>query len=227
MCFTTKAWLMMNMMKIISNKIDKKVVVTLPCVLFEGRVVVVQSVAECDKAVDYLLRQELLGFDTETRPSFRKGKSYKVSLVQISTHDVCFLFRLNMIGFPPSLKRLLESVHVTIVGLSLKDDFASLRRREEFEPGDFVELQDFVKKFGIEDMSLQKIYANLFGQKISKSQRLSNWEADVLSDKQKYYAATDAWACIKIYEELQQMQSTGNYRLEKVVEEIDNNIEHV
>ena len=200
-------------MKTIYSKIDKKQVAQMPAVLFEGRIEVVQTVAECDKAVEYLLRQKFLGFDTETRPSFRKGVSYKVSLVQISTHDICFLFRLNMIGVPESLKRLLETLHSTIIGLSLHDDFASLRRRFQFEPGDFVELQDMVKTIGIEDMSLQKIYANLFGQKISKNQRLTNWETDVLTDKQKRYAATDAWACLKIYEEVERLRITRDYEL--------------
>lgn len=200
-------------MKKIYNKIEKKVVAQMPSVLFEGKIVVVQSVAECDKAVQYLLRQPLLGFDTETRPSFRKGVSYKVSLVQIATNDICFLFRLNMIGVPDSLKMLLETCHSTIIGLSIRDDFFSLRKRLDFTPGDFVELQEFVKTIGIEDMSLQKIYANLFGQRISKNQRLTNWEIDVLTEKQKRYAATDAWACINIYEEVERLRKSNDYEL--------------
>lgn len=191
----------------------------MPSVLFEGKIVVVQSVAECDKAVQYLLRQPLLGFDTETRPSFRKGVSYKVSLVQIATNDICFLFRLNMIGVPDSLKMLLETCHSTIIGLSIRDDFFSLRKRLDFTPGDFVELQEFVKTIGIEDMSLQKIYANLFGQRISKNQRLTNWEIDVLTEKQKRYAATDAWACINIYEEVERLRKSNDYELTVVTPE--------
>ena len=111
------------------------------------------------------------------------------------------------------VKRLLEDKKVLKVGLSLHDDVAALNKLEPFTPGHFFDLQKHVKEIGIEDLSLQKIYANLFGGKISKGQRLTNWEADILSDKQKVYAATDAWSCIKIYEELQRLEATGDFEL--------------
>ena len=111
------------------------------------------------------------------------------------------------------VKRLLEDEGVLKVGLSLHDDIAALKKLREFKPGNFFDLQKHVNEIGIEDLSLQKIYANLFGQKISKAQRLTNWEADILSDKQKGYAATDAWSCIKIYEELKRLEATGEYKL--------------
>ena len=166
-------------MKTLYSKFDKKLIPALPRVLFEGRIFVIQTESEASKAVDYLLTSPILGVDTETRPSFRKGMTNKVALLQVSTDDTCFLFRLNRIGVTDSVKRLLQDKNVLKVGLSLRDDFASLHKREDFEPHAFLELQDYVKSFGIEDMSLQKLYANIFGQKISKGQRLSNWEADV------------------------------------------------
>ena len=99
------------------------------------------------------------------------------------------------------------------IGLSWHDDLNSLHKLGTFKTGDFIDIQDHIRELGIEDLSLQKIYANLFGQKISKRQQLSNWEADILTDKQKLYAATDAWACIKIYEEIITLKQQGNYKL--------------
>ena len=200
-------------MKIIHDKYDKRLISTLPRVLFEGRIFVIFSEREADKAVDYLLQQKILGFDTETRPSFKKGQMHQVALLQVSTHDTCFLFRLNRIGITPSIQRLLEDQRIIKVGLSLKDDLRMLHHRNDFIPGTFIELQKEVKDIGIQDMSLQKLYANLFGEKIAKGQQLSNWEADTLSEAQQHYAATDAWACIRIYEEVKRMKQEHNYHL--------------
>ena len=186
----------------------------MPKVLFPGRIFVVYTESDAEKAVAYLKDQRIVGVDTETRPSFKRGTTHKVALLQISTQDTCFLFRLNRIGMPDSLQEFLMSDTLKI-GLSLKDDFNSLRKRQDMHPdrGNWIELQEYVGKFGIEDRSLQKIYANLFGEKISKNQRLSNWEADVLSEGQKLYAATDAWACVEIYNCPSELESTGNYEI--------------
>ena len=173
----------------------------------------------------YLKKYSLLGIDSETRPSFTKGQSHKVALLQVSSEEDCFLFRLNLTGLTLPIISLLESPSVTKVGLSLRDDFMMLHKRAPFTQQSCIELQDYVRQFGIQDKSLQKIYAILFKEKISKSQRLSNWEADVLSDGQKQYAATDAWACLNIYNLLQELKRTGNYEVESlpVEEEVDAN----
>ena len=194
----------------------------MPKVLFEGRIFVVYTEADADKAVEYLKTQQIVGVDTETRPSFKRGTTHKVALLQIATADTCFLFRLNRIGMPASLQDFLMSDTLKI-GLSLKDDFMMLRRRKNMhaEEGNWIELQDYVGRFGIDDRSLQKIYANLFGQKISKSQRLSNWEAETLTESQMKYAATDAWACVEIYKCLEEMERTGDY---EVVKEMDDKL---
>lgn len=186
----------------------------MPKVLFPGRIFVIYTESDAEKAVAYLKDQRIVGVDTETRPSFKRGTTHKVALLQISTQDTCFLFRLNRIGMPDSLQEFLMSDTLKI-GLSLKDDFNSLRKRQDMHPdrGNWIELQEYVGKFGIEDRSLQKIYANLFGEKISKNQRLSNWEADVLSEGQKLYAATDDGACVEIYNCLSELESTGNYEI--------------
>ena len=201
------------MRKIIYNKFDKKSIAQLPTVTFPGKTVVVMSESEAEKAVHFLLSRDILGVDTETRPSFKKGESHMVSLLQVSTSDVCFLFRLNHIGITPAILRLLENKAVPMVGLSLHDDMLSLHKRVAFTPGFFIDLQDLVGELGIEDLSLQKLYANLFHQKISKRQRLTNWDSDVLNDKQKAYAALDAWACINLYKEILRLKQSGDYEL--------------
>lgn len=195
------------------EKFDKSLLSSYDREAFPGRIIPILTVEEADKAVDYLLSRPLLGLDTETRPSFRRGIVYKVALLQVSDSDTCFLFRLNRIGLPPSLLRLLSDTTITKVGLSLHDDMMSLKKREQFIPGTYVEIQTEVKKLGIQDMSLQKIYANLFHKKISKTQQLTNWEADVLSEPQKLYAATDAWACINIYEKINELIETNDYSI--------------
>jgi ribonuclease D len=202
-----------QMKKIIYNKFDKALIATLPRVLFEGRIVVVLTEREAAKAVDYLLSQPILGVDTETRPSFKKGRIHRVALLQVSSREVCFLFRLNQLGLSPSVKRLLEDTTVPKIGLSLRDDLSSLHKLGDFNAGNFIDLQDHLREIGVEDLSLQKLYANFFAQKISKREQLTNWEADILQDKQKLYAATDAWSCIQLYEELMRLEQTGDYEL--------------
>lgn len=208
------------MKKTIYHKYDKQRIADLPRVLFEGRIVVILTESEAQKAVDYLLSQPILGVDTETRPSFKKGRVNKVALLQVASHEVCFLFRLNQLGISPAVKRLLEDKIVPKIGLSWHDDLNMLHKSGEFETGYFIDLQNHVREIGVEDLSLQKLYANFFGQKISKRERLTNWEADILNDKQKQYAATDAWACIMLYEELMRLEETGDYELIKTVEDV-------
>lgn len=202
---------------VIKRKISKEEVNTLPKATFTGHIVVVQSEEEANKAVKYLSAQPAIGIDSETRPSFAKGEFHKVALLQLSSQEYCFLFRLNYIGFPESLIGLLENSSVKKIGLSLQDDFMMLRKRKPFQPQSCIELQQFVEMFGIEDKSLQKIYANLFGEKISKAQRLSNWETDILSDAQKAYAAIDAWACLNIYNKLIELEQSGEYTVQSEI----------
>ena len=162
------------MSKTVYNKFDKAKISSLPVAQFTGRIIVILTPGETEKAVRYLLTQDILGFDTETRPSFKRGHQYKVSLLQVSTPDTCFLFRLNHTGLTPALIQLLEDKTVKKIGLSWHDDINSLHKIGEFKIGHFIDIQDQVKEIGIEDLSLQKLYANLFGQKISKRQQLSN-----------------------------------------------------
>lgn len=203
-------------MKIIFTKFDKKSINSLPRILFPGKIVLIDKAEDTEEAVNFLLSQPILGVDTETRPSFSKGRGFQVSLLQVSTHDVCYLFRLHLTGITPAIIRFLEDKKVPKVGLSWHDDLLQLHRRAEFKAGYFIELQDEAKKFGLQDMSLQKLYANLFHQKISKAQRLSNWEANDLKESQALYAATDAWCCINLYEEFNRLSATGDYELDEL-----------
>ena len=204
------------MKKVLLSKYDKKLISNLPKVQFQGRIFVIVSPKETRRAVDFLLSKPILGMDTETRPSFKKGRQNLVSLLQVATREECFLFRLQHTGFNADIIRLLEDTNVPKVGLSLHDDVLSLSKRMAFHPGNFIDLQDHFNELGVTDLSLQKLYANVFGQKISKAQQLSNWEADVLSDKQKIYAATDAWACIMLYDEYLRLKNSGDYILQVV-----------
>lgn len=204
---------------ILKRKISKEEIKDLPIAEFKGRIIVIQTEEEAIKATVFLRSQHLVGIDSETRPMFSRGQSHKVALLQISTEECCFLFRLNMIGLTPAIIALLEDEECIKVGLSLHDDFMMLHKRASFTQKSCIELQDFVHPFGIRELSLQKIYAILFNEKISKTQRLSNWEAEILSDKQKVYAATDAWTCILIYKRLLQLRQTDDYELEPEIEE--------
>ena len=195
------------------EKYDKMQLAQLPRVVFEGRIVVIDSEVEAKKAVRYLLSQSLLGFDTETRPTFRPGPMNRVALLQVATEDTCFLFRLNKMGLTPSLVQLLSDKDVTKIALSWRDDTNQLKRLGEVEMEGFIELQNYVSTFGIKDQSLQKLYANVFGQRISKAQQLTNWEADELTDAQTVYAATDAWACLRLYEKFEEIRNDNNWQL--------------
>ena len=176
----------------------------MPQVMFPGDIHVIDSIYHVKEAVRVLSNSPLVGFDTETKPSFRKGVVHKTALIQISTIDECFLFRSCKIGMPDVLAQYLASAEHKKVGLSLHDDFKIMRKLSNMEPAGFIDLQDVVGDYCITDISLQKIYAILFGGKIAKGQQLTNWEAPELSAAQQNYGAVDAWACLKIYNYLSQ-----------------------
>lgn len=182
--------------------IPKQSLAALPAAKYEGNIYMVDDPAKIETAIAALRGSDIIGFDTETRPSFKKGQSHSVALLQLSTRSVCYLFRLNKIGMPEAVKALLEDPNVKKIGLSTHDDFFNLRKICDLNPDGFVELQDYVKNWDISDSSLSKIYAILFGKRISKSQRLTNWEAEELTEPQQAYAAFDAMACIEIYDHL-------------------------
>ena len=177
----------------------------MPQVMFPGDIYIIDSIYHVKEAVNVLEHYDLVGFDTETRPSFRKGVVHKTALIQISSPNECFLFRTCKIGVPEVLAKYLASPQYQKVGLSLHDDFKIMSQFANCdEPQGFIDLQDIVGEYCIADISLQKIYAILFGEKIAKGQQLTNWEAPELTPAQQNYGAVDAWACLKIYNYLTQ-----------------------
>lgn len=175
----------------------------LPTVGFEGKIVVVNTLEKLEAACAELSRHKVIGFDTETRPSFKAGVSYNVSLIQLSTPSICYLIRLGSVKMERPLMRLLESKKILKVGVDVGGDVRNLNKVRHFRAGGFVELQKEVEAFGIEDKSLRKMAAIILGVSVSKAQRLSNWEARELTAAQLRYAATDAWICLEMYNKLQ------------------------
>ena len=175
----------------------------LPAVLFEGPIVIVDDEKQVEAACRDLASSPVLGFDTETRPSFRPGVTFRVSLLQLSTPRRCYLFRLNRMRFEKQLVKLLENKAILKIGADVAGDLRSLRQIRHFRDGGFVDLQGIAPEWGIGEKSLRKLSAIVLGRRVSKAQRLSNWEAAQLTEKQMRYAATDAWICPEIYRTLQ------------------------
>ena len=204
------------------NKIDKKELADKPKVLFNGIIEEIDTVEKADHAIEILRKERVVGFDTETRPSFTRGLGHKIALLQLSTESVAYLFRLNKTGIPDSVADFLADTNIIKVGVSIKDDFNSLASRRNFKPDGFVELQEMCGEMGIEEKGLQKMYGLLFGERISKNQQLSNWEIESLTESQRQYAAIDAWACLRIYRYLKELRKTGEYRIIKKYAEESN-----
>ena len=196
-------------MKHFKSTITKEEIAALPVFVFNGPITVIEDTRQMEEAVRFLLQQEYLGFDTETRPSFRKGESHPVSLLQLATPEEVFLFRLNKCGFGLSLQCLLSDPRVMKIGVGIRDDIRNLNKSAAFSPHSFVDLQEYVSRFGIEEKSFSKLMAIIFGYRISKRQRTTNWEALVLTEAQVRYAATDAWGALCMYQRLVLLETSA------------------
>ncbi|MCK5028217.1 MAG: 3'-5' exonuclease domain-containing protein 2 [Bacteroidales bacterium] len=174
----------------------------LPLYQFNGGIFVIDTFDKYDDYVPLLKGKKILGFDTETRPSFKKGKINPVSLLQITSSNQAFLLRINKIGLSDEIKEILSNPDIIKIGLAIKDDIKILREIGDFEPAGFIDLQDYVEEFAIEAKSLKKITGIVLEKRISKSQQVTNWEKEELSEAQQVYAATDAWVCLQIYRKL-------------------------
>jgi ribonuclease D len=186
-------------MRIIKKKITNEEIAEMPVRSFEGTIIVVDDENKAEDQLNELLGLKLLGFDTETRPSFKKGERHQVALLQLSTHDKAFLLRVDKIGIPNCIQKILQDENVKKAGVAVHDDIKALQTVNDFIPAGFVELQTYVDEFGIEDKGLKKLSCSILGFRISKSARLSNWENDEYTEEQKQYAATDAWVSFEIY----------------------------
>jgi ribonuclease D len=169
---------------------------------FKGEMILVDDLETFHRVFPRLLGHGLLGFDTETKPSFKKGRKHPVSLIQLSTDNLACLFRINKIGIPAEMTRILADPKVIKAGVAVHDDIRFLKGVKKFEPAGFVDLQPMVKEFGIESSGLKKLAAIILGIRISKRQQVTDWEAEELSEAQLIYAATDAWVCHEIYKKL-------------------------
>jgi ribonuclease D len=174
----------------------------LPTGQFKGNIHVIDNTSKVDSICKQLLHEPILGFDTETKPSFTKGQYHNVSLLQLSTSTDAYLFRLNKTGFKGGMVGILSNPHQIKVGIAIHDDLRHLKKLHAFRAEGFVELQDYVKHFGIENSGLSKLAGIILKIRISKSQQLTNWENEHLSAAQQMYAATDAWAAFEIYKAL-------------------------
>ncbi len=175
----------------------------LEIIVFEGEITVIDMPKAIDLAVQELLNAPVLGFDTETKPSFKKGEKYSIALLQLSTDKKAYLFRLNKIGLPAPIVEILASPDIKKVGLAIRDDLRGLKELAQFEPKNFIEIQDIAKNKGLKSQGLQTITEEIFQKRLSKKAKLTNWEAMKLTDVQILYAATDAWIGLQIYNHLE------------------------
>lgn len=210
-----------------THHINKELLQWMPIAAFEGEVIVVDREELIADAVAYLRKQRTIGVDTEARPSFQRGTHYPTALVQIATHERCYLFRLTHIVMPQELADIFADPKICKVGLAFKDDINGLRRRRNFVPANCIDVQSLVAQYGILDLGLQKIFAICFGKKISKTQQLTNWENTHLTPEQARYASTDAWATLLIYEDLMRQEPLADKEVEALKrEDKERMIEH-
>jgi len=186
----------------LKKTISKEELNELPLIAFEGEIVEVSNFSVFNKVIPELEAQTILGFDTETRPSFKKGTTNSVAILQLSTDKKAYIFKIKNIGLPKKLTRILKNPKIIKAGVAIRDDIKALQKISYFEAAGFVELQNFVQEFGIENFSLKKLSGIVLNIRISKSQQLSNWENQNLTREQQVYAATDAWVGFKIYKNL-------------------------
>ncbi|MDH5397716.1 MAG: 3'-5' exonuclease domain-containing protein 2 [Cyclobacteriaceae bacterium] len=182
--------------------ISNEEIMPLPLVSFEGKIHVVNTLEKQEKVIKALLNEEVLGFDTETKPTFKKGVTHEVALVQLATRTDAWLFRVFMSGIGEGMISLFEDPKIKKLGIAIDDDLIALNRYKPFTPQGFVSFEKTVKDLGIQSNGLRKLAAIILSKRISKSAQVSNWEEERLSDKQLKYAATDAWICLEMYFEL-------------------------
>ncbi len=187
------------MSNLFPNKISNEDLNQLPLDAFPGKIVCIDTIEKADRIARFLAKQHVLGFDTETKPAFKRGQRNGIALLQLSTLDEAFIFRINKIGLPKSVADILANENIIKAGAAVKDDIVGLQRLQKFKAGGFIELQKLSEKYGIDDNALKKMAGIVMGFRISKSEQLSNWEQDRLTQRQLKYAATDAWVGLLIY----------------------------
>ncbi len=186
------------------DQIEKSDLQQLPLIRFEGEIHVIEKPEDLDKALDFIGREPILGFDTETKPTFTKGAYNHTALIQFATLDQAFLLRINRFGIPDRLKKILENENICKVGISLRDDLKDLKKIRPFRPAGFIDLNNIAKELGINQIGIKSLTGIFLERRVAKNQQTSNWENPKLTPGQKRYAATDAWVCMKMYDSLMQ-----------------------
>ena len=181
------------------RKISKAEINELPLIAWEGEIQILESPEEMEAAASILANESHLGFDTETRPSFKKGDYYPPALIQLATEHCVYLFRISETETFDPLLPILESPDILKTGVAIKDDVKELRAMEDFTPNGFVEIADITVKLGYENRGLRALAGLLLQGRISKAAQVTNWARPKLDNKQVRYAATDAWISREIY----------------------------
>lgn len=199
----------MTMKKMFRKTISRDELNSLPINSFKGNIRVIEDLEEINKVLPLIQKAKCLGFDTESRPSFRKGTNNRIALLQLATDNNAFLFRINKTKLPETLVRILSDPDLVKVGAAIRDDIKGLQKYSDFVPAGFVELQNYVSDFGIENNGLRKLAGIVLNFRISKRYQVSNWENKTLSEGQIQYAATDAWVSYKVYSVLKKQEAKG------------------
>lgn len=186
------------------DQIEKSDLQQLPLIRFEGEIHVIEKPDDLDNVLDIIGREPILGFDTETKPTFTKGAYNHTALIQFATLDHAFLLRINRFGIPDRLKKILENENIRKIGISLRDDLKDLKKVRPFKPAGFIDLNNIAKDLGINQIGIKSLTGIFLERRVAKNQQTSNWENQKLTTAQKRYAATDAWVCMKMYDSLMQ-----------------------
>lgn len=184
------------------KEITKEAVNELPVEKYEGKLVLITTRDQIKASLTEILKHKVLGFDTETKPAFKKGEYNSVSLLQIATTEAVYLFRINLTGFTKELADIFTNPEILKAGISIRDDIKELQKLRDFEPAGIVELNTVAKELGVKHEGVRSLSAIFLQIRISKTQQTTNWERETLNEKQLRYAATDAWVCLEIYNQL-------------------------
>ena len=198
------------------ERISKNELLELPLLQFPGRIHLVNDRIKMEKAMELIQEEALLGFDTETRPSFKRGENHPVALLQLACENDAFLFQLRDLGLPGPLKEIFEDESVLKIGVAIHDDIKALQQKSEFQPNGFVDLADIARRFGIITTGLRNLTGIVLKSRISKRYQLSNWNRKILDEHQQLYAATDAWVCREIYLQMMESDLEGMTALDQV-----------
>ena len=193
-----------NNQPIFQEYVTPEEVNALPLTYYEGEIVLVDEADKVHAAVAEINKFPVIGFDTETKPTFVKGQFYHISLIQLAIPDKAFLFRINHTGFTQGLIDLFSNKNILKVGVGLRDDIIGLQKIHDFNPAGFAEIHKYVVELGVRNTGLRKLAAILMKVRISKGQQTSNWENTILTKNQQSYAATDAWVCLEMYNLLEE-----------------------